>query len=42
MTERDVNDAKKIYGMVTNIDENFGKLLYKQLDIKETQLLFFN
>ena len=29
MTERDVNDAKKIYGMVTNIDENFGKLLYK-------------
>ena len=41
MTERDVNDAKKIYGMVTNIDENFGKLLYKleELDIKENTIV---
>ena len=43
MTERDVNDAKKIYGMVTNIDENFGKLLYKleELDIKENTIVIF-
>ena len=43
MTERDVNDAKKIYGMVTNIDENFGKLLYKleQLGIKENTIVIF-
>ena len=43
MTERDVNDAKKIYGMVTNIDENFGKLLYKleELGIKENTIVIF-
>ena len=27
MTERDVESAKRVYGMVTNIDDNLGKLM---------------
>ena len=43
MTEKDILDAKKIYGMVTNIDENFGKLINKldELNIKENTIVIF-
>ena len=43
MTEKDILDAKKIYGMVTNIDENFGKLINKldQLNLKENTIVIF-
>jgi len=32
MTAKDIEDAKKVYGMVTNIDDNIGKLI---LSLKE-------
>ena len=43
MTEKNILDAKKIYGMVTNIDENFGKLINKldELNIKENTIVIF-
>ena len=43
MTEKNIQDAKKIYGMVTNIDENFGKLINKldELKLKENTILIF-
>ena len=43
MTEKNIIDAKKIYGMVTNIDENFGKLINKldELNIKENTIVIF-
>jgi arylsulfatase A-like enzyme len=43
MTEKDILDAKKIYGMVTNIDENFGKLINKldDLNLKENTIVIF-
>ena len=31
MTEKDKEDARKVYAMVSNIDDNIGKLL-KELD----------
>jgi arylsulfatase len=34
MTEQNREDARKVYAMVTNIDENFGKLLKKLDDLK--------
>ena len=43
MSKRDVNDAKKIYGMITNIDDNIGKLVNKleKLGISENTILVF-
>ncbi|NEW82845.1 MAG: arylsulfatase [Mariniphaga sp.] len=34
MTENDKEDARKVYAMVTNIDDNVGKLLKKLDDLK--------
>lgn len=34
MTEKDKEDARKVYAMVTNIDDNIGKLLKKLEDLK--------
>ncbi|MEN8882524.1 MAG: arylsulfatase, partial [Polaribacter sp.] len=34
MSEKDKEDARKVYGMVTNIDDNIGKLLQKLEDLK--------
>jgi arylsulfatase A-like enzyme len=34
MSESDKEDARKVYAMVTNIDENIGKLLKKLEDLK--------
>jgi len=43
MTEKNILDAKKIYGMVTNIDENFGKLINKldELNLRENTIVVF-
>ena len=43
MTKKNILDAKKIYGMVTNIDENFGKLINKldELKLKENTIIIF-
>ena len=43
MTEKNILDAKKIYGMVTNIDENFGKLINKldELNLRENTIVIF-
>jgi arylsulfatase len=43
MSEKNIQDAKKIYGMVTNIDENFGKLIKKldELKLKENTIVIF-
>lgn len=43
MTEKNIFDAKKIYGMVTNIDENFGKLINKldELKLKKNTIVIF-
>ena len=43
MSEKNILDAKKIYGMVTNIDENFGKLINKldELKLKENTIVIF-
>ncbi|MCK4989829.1 MAG: arylsulfatase [Bacteroidales bacterium] len=34
MSEKDKEDARKVYAMVTNIDDNMGKLLQKLEDLK--------
>ena len=43
MTERDKEDARKVYAMVSNIDDNFGKLLKKleELEIADNTLIIF-
>lgn len=43
MTEKDKEDARKVYAMVTNIDDNFGKLLKKldELNIADDTLIIF-
>ena len=43
MTEKDKEDARKVYAMVTNIDDNVGKLLQKldELKITENTLIIF-
>ena len=43
MSEKDKEDARKVYAMVTNIDENIGKLLQKldELNITENTLVIF-
>ena len=43
MTEKNVLDAKRIYGMVTNIDDNVGKLVskLKELKIDQNTILIF-
>ena len=43
MTEKNVLDAKRIYGMVTNIDDNIGKLVskLKELNIDKNTILIF-
>ena len=43
MNKKNIQDAKKIYGMVTNIDENFGKLINKldELKLKENTIVIF-
>ena len=43
MTEKNILDAKRIYGMVTNIDDNVGKLVskLKELNIDKNTILIF-
>jgi arylsulfatase len=43
MTEKDKEDARKVYAMVTNIDDNVGKLLKKldDLGIADNTLIIF-
>ncbi len=43
MTEKDKEDARKVYGMVSNIDDNIGRLLEKldELNIADNTLLIF-
>ena len=43
MSEKDKEDARKIYGMVTNIDDNVGKVLNKltELGIEEETIVIF-
>lgn len=43
MSEQDKEDARKVYGMVTNIDDNIGKLLQKlnDLGIEENTIVIF-
>jgi len=43
MTEKDKEDARKVYAMVTNIDDNVGKLLrkVKDLGIAENTVVIF-
>ncbi len=43
MSEKDKEDARKVYAMVTNIDDNVGKLLKKleELKIAENTLVVF-
>ena len=43
MTEKDKEDARKVYAMVTNIDDNIGKLLQKldELNITNNTLVIF-
>jgi arylsulfatase A-like enzyme len=43
MSEKDKEDARKVYGMVSNIDENIGKLLNRleELEISDNTILIF-
>lgn len=43
MSEQDKEDARKVYGMVSNIDDNIGKLLQKitDLGIEEETIVIF-
>ena len=43
MSKKDINDAKKIYGMITNIDHNVGKLIekLKELKIDKNTIIIF-
>ena len=43
MSEQDKEDARKVYGMVSNIDDNVGKLLKKitDLGIEENTIVIF-
>ncbi|MDC0554461.1 arylsulfatase [Flavobacteriaceae bacterium] len=43
MSEKDKEDARRIYGMVTNVDDNVGKVLNKltELGIKEETIIIF-
>lgn len=43
MSEKDKEDAKKVYGMVSNIDDNVGRLLNKldQLGISDNTIVIF-
>ncbi|MCY1718777.1 arylsulfatase [Prolixibacteraceae bacterium Z1-6] len=43
MTEKDKEDARKVYAMVTNIDDNVGKLLKKldELNVAENTVVVF-
>ena len=43
MSERDMQDARKVYGMVSNIDDNMGRLLntLKELGLEENTLVVF-
>ena len=43
MNKKNILDAKKIYGMVTNIDENFGKVINKldELNLRENTIVIF-
>ena len=43
MSEKDKEDARKVYAMVTNIDDNVGKLLQKldDLNLSENTLVIF-
>lgn len=43
MNEKDKEDARKIYGMVTNIDDNIGKVInkLKELKIEEETIIIF-
>jgi arylsulfatase len=43
MSEKDKEDARKVYAMVTNIDENVGKLLekLKELEIEDNTIVIF-
>jgi arylsulfatase len=43
MSEKDKEDARKVYAMVTNIDDNVGKLLQKleELEIEDNTVVIF-
>ena len=43
LSDQDIEDAKKVYGMITNIDDNLGKLFSKLKELKidkETVVIF--
>lgn len=43
MTDRDIESAKRVYGMVTNIDDNVGKLLnvLQEQNLEENTIIVF-
>lgn len=43
MREKDLEDAKRVYGMMTNIDENIGRLItdLRKQDLLENTLIIF-
>lgn len=43
LTEKDLDDARKIYGMMTNVDENVGRLMneLKNQDLLENTIVIF-
>ncbi len=43
MTSKDLEDAKKVYGMVSNIDDNIGRLLkdLEDLDLQNNTVIIF-
>ena len=43
MSDRDMEDARKVYGMISNLDDNLGRLLFtlRELSLDEQTLLVF-
>jgi arylsulfatase len=43
MSDRDMEDARRVYGMISNLDDNLGRLLLslKELSLEEQTLLVF-
>ena len=43
MTKKDIDDTRKIYGMISNIDDNLGKVVnkLKELRIEDETIIIF-